>query len=111
MFDHIRNKIDDIQIMETVLWTRVEKTTGIASIMLSTENYPLFNAVRHYIRIYTQIEGYRVETYEKAEFVKKYGLTMYIPRDNANLCPAKLIRALMFKYPELYTKDLSLIHI
>ena len=109
LFDHIRNKINNIQIMETVLWTRVEKVTEISSIMLSTVNYPLFNAVRHYIRAYTQIEGFRVETYEKAEFVKKYGLTMYIPRDNANLCPAKLIRALMFKYPELYTKDITIL--
>ena len=109
LFDHIRNKIDDVQIMETVLWTRVEKGTEISSIMLSTINYPLFNAVRHHIRAYTHIEGFRVETYEKAEFVKKYGLTMYIPRDNANLCPAKLIRALMFKYPELYTKDITIL--
>ena len=34
---------------------------------------------------------------------------MYVPRDNANLCPSKLIRALMFKYPELYTKDIVLL--
>ena len=105
----MRNTIDDIQIMDTVLWTHVEAATKISSIMLSTVNYPLFNAVRHHIRAYTGIEGYRVETYEKAEFVKKYGLTMYIPRDNANLCPAKLIRALMFKYPELYTKDITIL--
>ena len=34
---------------------------------------------------------------------------MYVPRDNANLCPSKLIRALMFKYPELYTKEIVLL--
>ena len=109
LFDHVRNTIDDIQIMDTVLWTRVEDKTKISSIMLSTVNYPLFNAVRHQIRAYQGIDNYRVETYEKAEFVKKYGLTMYIPRDNANLCPAKLVRALMFKYPELYTKDITIL--
>ena len=109
LFDYVRNKLDNIQIMDTVLWIRVEKATTISSMMLSTVNYPLFNAVRHEIRLYSNIEGWRIETYEKAEFVKKYGLTMYVPRDNANLCPAKLIRALMFKYPELYTRDITIL--
>ena len=95
--------------LDTVLWIRVDKATTISSMMLSTVNYPLFNAVRHQIRTYTGIEGSRIETYEKAEFVKKYGLTMYVPRDNANLSPVKIIRALMFKYPALYTKEITLL--
>ena len=109
LFDHVRNSFDDIQIMDTVLWIRVEKGTKISSMMLSTVSYRLFNEVRHAIRAYQRIPGYKIETYEKAEFVKKYGLTMYVPRDNANLCPSKLIRALMFKYPELYTKEIVLL--
>ena len=109
LFDHVRNTLEDIQIMDTVLWTRVEKGTGISSIMLCTLNYRLFNAVRHEIRIYSGIENHRIETYEKSEFVKKYGLTMYVPRDNANLSPTTLIRTLMFKYKELYTKDIVLL--
>ena len=109
LFDHVRNSFDDIQIMDTVLWIRVEKGTKISSMMLSTISYRLFNEVRHAIRAYQLISGYRVETYKKAEFVKKYGLTMYVPQDNANLCPSKLIRALMFKYPELYTKEIVLL--
>ena len=71
LFDHVRNAIDDIQIMDTVLWTRVDKATTISSMMLCTLNYRLFNEVRHAIRIYQEIDGYRIETYEKAEFVKK----------------------------------------
>ena len=109
LFDHVRNAIDDIQIMDTVLWTRVDKATTISSMMLCTLNYRLFNEVRHAIRIYQEIEGFRIETYEKAEFVKKYGLTMYVPRDNANLSPTTLIRTLMFKCRELYTKDIVLL--
>ena len=109
LFDHVRNKLDGIQIMEVVQWIRVEQATTISSIMLSTIDYPLFKAVRHQIRTYPGISGYRVETYEKGEFIKKYGLTMYVPFDNANLAPSKLIRALMFKNPELYTKDIKLL--
>ena len=109
LFDTIRNNVDDIQIMVTVLWIRVEKATTISSMMLCTVNYRLFNEVRHQIRIYRGIDGFRIETYEKAEFVKKYGLTMYVPRDNANLSPTTLIRTLMFKYKELYTKDIVLL--
>ena len=109
LFDDVRNSLDDIQIMDTVLWIRVEKATTISSMMLCTINYRLFNEVRHHIRLYDGIPGFRIETYEKAEFVKKYGLTMYVPKDNANLSPTTLIRTLMFKYKELYTKDIVLL--
>ena len=71
LFDYVRNNFDDIMIMDTVLWNRVEKGTRISSIMLSTVNFRLFNEVRHAIRTYQTIPGYKIETYEKAEFVKK----------------------------------------
>ena len=35
--------------------------------------------------------------------------TVYNPRDNANLSPTTLIRTPMFKYKELYTKDIVLL--
>ena len=47
LFDTIRNNVDDIQIMDTVLWIRVEKATTISSMMLCTVNYRLFNEIRH----------------------------------------------------------------
>ena len=109
LFDTVRNSVDDIQIMDTVLWIRVDKATTISSMMLCTINYRLFNEVRHHIRTYDGINGFRIETYEKAKFVKKYGLTMYVPRDNASLSPTTLIRTLMFKYRDLYTKDIVLL--
>ena len=34
---------------------------------------------------------------------------MYVPHSNANLPPAKLIRALFFKYPNLYTDKITLL--
>ena len=76
LFDTVRNSVDDIQIMDTVLWIRVDKATTISSMMLCMINYRLFNEVRHHIRTYDGKADYRIETYEKAEFVKKYGLTM-----------------------------------
>ena len=95
--------------MDTVFWIHVDKATTISSMMLCTVNYRLFNEVRHRIRTYDGIDGFRVETYEKAEFVKKYGLTMYVLRDNANLSPTTVIRTLMFKYRDLHTKDIVLL--
>ena len=59
--------------------------------------------------MYTGWDGYRIETYEKAEFVKKYGLTMYVPRDNANLSAGQLLRTLFYKYPDLYTPQIKLL--
>ena len=77
--------------------------------MMSTLNFRLFKQIRHAIRILTGWEGYRIETYEKAEFVKKYGLTMYIPKDNANLSAGQLLRTLFYKYPDLYTPQITLL--
>ena len=39
LFDTVRNAVDDIQIMDTVLWIRVDKATTISSMMLCTINY------------------------------------------------------------------------
>ena len=41
LFDTVRNSVDDIQIMDTVLWIRVDKATTISSMMLCTINYRL----------------------------------------------------------------------
>ena len=109
LFDFVRIKQDHVQIMDTVRWIRVDPKTEISSMMLSTLNYSLFKKIRHAIRVYVGMEGYRIETYEKAEFVKKYGITMYVPRDNANLSAGQLLRTLFFKYPELYTPEIVLI--
>ena len=46
VFDHIRDR-DEVEIVDVCLWSRVEKSTGIASIMLSTINLALFIETRH----------------------------------------------------------------
>ena len=39
IFNYVRTEIEHDQIMEVALWTRVEKDTGVATIMLSTVCY------------------------------------------------------------------------
>ena len=78
--------------MDIFRWIRVNKSTEISSMMMLTLDYDLFKQIRHAIRVYTGMSGYRIETYEKAEFVKKCGLTMYV--HNANLSAGQLLRTL-----------------
>ena len=96
IFDHIRDR-DEVEILDVCLWSRVEKSTGIASIMLSTINLTLFIETRHKIRTYTAYTGFKLETYQKSKFMDRYGLSMYVPRDNANLSPSRLLRAYSIK--------------
>ena len=109
LFDFVRTCHDHIQIIGTVRWIRVYKVTEISPVMMSTLIDGVFKEIRHTIRVYGDLLGYLVETYEKAEFVKKYGLTMYGPSDNANLTAGQLLRTLFYKYPELYTPDIILL--
>ena len=51
MYDKVRQENDHAQIFEVALWHRVDKN-GIASIMLSSVNLQLMNAIRHSIRLY-----------------------------------------------------------
>ena len=108
IFDFIRLTCDHDMIMDVAQWTRVDDA-GIATIMLSTVNLPLMTQVRHAIRCFTQHPGYRFETYAKTSFVKKYGLTMYIPRENAALPTPRILRTLAYKYPALRCK-MRIIH-
>ena len=108
IFDHIRD-VDEIQIMDVCLWSRIEKETGIASIMLSTLNLALFIQSRHKIRTYTGYPGFKLETYQKSKFMDKYGLAMYVPHDHANLSPNRLLRALFHKNRQLHTTKIKLL--
>ena len=89
------------------MWNRVEKPSGIASIMMSTVNLQLMSAARHAIRLFQGHPGFRLETYSKSQFVQKYGLTIYVTRENANLRPVRLLRSLFFKNPSLYTPKIK----
>ena len=77
--------------------------------MLSTINLHLMQAIRHEIRIYEDIPGFRYETYNKAQFIHKYGITCYIPKEYACIAPSRLLRTLFHKYPNLVTKEIKLI--
>ena len=51
----------------------------------------------------------KFETYAKISFIKKYGITMYAPSNNASVNPARILRTLAFKYPALRCK-LRIVH-
>ena len=83
IFDHVRERCDHDQIFQVCLWTPTEKPSGITSIMLSTLNIGLMEQIRNKIRLYDKHRGFRLETYSKSQFVKKYGISMYIPKESA----------------------------
>ena len=51
--------------------------------------------------------GFRLETYNKSRFVKKYGISMYVPRESAKISPARLLRSLFYKNPEIRTRQVK----
>ena len=83
--------------------------SNIASMMLSTINLPLMEQVRHAIRIYTGVAGHKFESYAKSSFVKKYGITMYLPANQAGFKDTRILRTLAYKYPALRCK-MRIIH-
>ena len=89
------------------MWTRTDPTTGVASILLSTINMKLFEEARHMIRVYSAHTGYKLETYNKSQFIKRYGISMYVPKENANLPPLRLLRSLFYKNPTLRTRKVT----
>ena len=105
----VRNKLDSDYILDVCLWCRLDKMTGIASIMLSTINLQVMTQVRHEIRIYEEIEGLKFETYCKTLFIKRYGISMYIPKEHAGLSPQRILRALFYKQRDLYTRNVRLL--
>ena len=106
MLAHVRDVCDHDQITEVALWSRVDDS-NIASMMLST--VPLMEKVRHTIRIYNGVAGHKFESYAKSSFVKKYGITMYIPGNQAGFKDTRLLRTLAYRYPALRCK-MCIIH-
>ena len=119
-----------VQIMDVVLWSRWDKSNGVATIMMSTINLKLMEQVeyyetrnypnciikyiptlhsftslppqaRHVIRVCNDFPGMSFETYNKRQFVKRFGITMYVTRDNANLPLKRIMRSLFYKNPAI----------
>ena len=57
--------------------------------------------MRHEIRTYSKIPECKFETYGKSQFVQKSGISIYVPREHAQLKPLRLMRSLMYKNKEL----------
>lgn len=109
VWNFVRIKLDSDFILDVCLWCRQEKVSGITSLMLSTVNLQVMEQVRHEIRIYREIEGLKFETYNKALFIKKYGISMYVPKEHAGLNVTRILRALFYKHRELYTRNITLL--
>ena len=109
IWNYVRNKLDSDYILDVCLWCRHEKSTGITSFMLSTVNLPVMAEVRHEIRIYQEIEGLKFETYNKSLFIKRYGISMYLPKEQAGLTPQRILRAIFYKHREIYTRNVKLL--
>ena len=109
VWDYVRNKLDSDDILDVCLWNRFDRATGITSVMLSTVNLQLMAEVRHEIRVYSGVEGIRFETYNKALFVKKYGISMYVPKEHAGLSPQRILRAVFYKHRDIYTRNITLL--
>ena len=109
IWNHVRNKLDSDYILDVCLWCRFEKSTSITSLMLSTVNLPVMEEVRHEIRKYHEIVGMRFETYNKTLFIKRYGISMYLPKEQAGLSPQRVLRALFYKHRDIYTRNVKLL--
>ena len=109
VFDDVRNKIDHVMIMDVCLHCRIDCDNGIASLTLSTIDVPLLHCMRHEIRIYNAIEGVKFETYSKATFVQRYGISMYVPKEHAGLAATKILRTLFYKNPKIKTTKIKLL--
>ena len=53
------------------------------------------------IRVCSDFPNLAFETYNKRQFVKRFGITMYVTRDNANLPLKRIMRSLFYKHPEI----------
>ena len=53
------------------------------------------------IRTCADFPGWSFETYNKRQFVKRFGITLYVTRDNANLPLKRIMRSLFYKTPAL----------
>ena len=56
---------------------------------------------RHLIRVCRDFPEFSFETYNKRQFVKRFGITMYVTRDNANLPLKRIMRSVFYKHPDL----------
>ena len=64
-------------------------------------NFTLPLQARHLIRVCHDFPGKSFETYNKRQFVKRFGITMYVTRDNANLPLKRIMRSVFYKHPDL----------
>ena len=87
----------NLQLME-----QVEKKNGyFYNTRVKTYTKLITYQARHVIRICADFPGWSFDTYNKRQFVKRFGISMYVTRDNANLPLKRIMRSLFYKNPGL----------
>lgn len=82
---------------------------GITSLMLSTVNLQVMSQVLHEIRVFQDIKGIHFETCNKALFVKRYGISMYVSKEHAGLSAHRILQGVFYKHRDIYTRNVTLL--
>ena len=101
LFDHIRSSIVHLDIFSTLVSCGVDPATQVATIILNTKNYTVFQLVRKRIRDFNGIEGIAFDTYEKAAFVARHGVTIYVPSQYKQMPLQLIIGVIQKNHPQL----------
>ena len=79
----------------------VDPQTKIATILLNTKNFTVFQMVRNKIRSYAGVPGYGFDTYERSHFVTQHGISVYIPAQYSKMSIALIFGIIGKNYPQL----------
>ena len=90
-----------LDIMSTLLSSNVDPSTKVATVVLNTKNFTVFQLVRQKIREYAGFAGIAFDTYEKSAFISQHGLTIIVPAQYKAM-PIQLIMGILQKnHPQL----------
>ena len=101
MFDDVIDLFDDLDIIAVALGARVDETSGIATVTLSTINLDLFYAVIDAIQAYKGVPDQVFVIYSKFEYVNHNTATIYVPKRFKRYGHRRIMRMLFSKYPRL----------
>ena len=96
MFEDIRGSTHHLEVCNTAISTSVDPATKVATMVMNTHNFTLFQLIREKIRNYNGIPGIAFNTYERSAFIKQHGVTIYIP-NQYKMMPIPLIMGILQK--------------
>ena len=101
MFDKLLEDIPDHPDLLQVACSANVDDQGFSYVTLNTCNMELFNTFRAGIRAYSEIPGFTLDTFSKAEFAEKKSATIYVPQRFARYGARRLFWTLVHVYPGL----------